>query len=80
VFFFFLNYLLCIARHLSHSLLLLTFLTLTMALRLTARQQEFLARSSATIAAMDQSKVANKELDDDSSKQYKAHKKRQGIR
>jgi hypothetical protein len=39
-----------------------------MAVTLTAREQEFLARNSATIAAMDQSKVKNKTIEDDSSK------------
>jgi len=46
-----------------------------MAATLTVREQEFLARSSATIAAMDQPKVKNKPIEDDSSKQYKAHKR-----
>jgi len=51
-----------------------------MAVTLTLHEQEFLARSSATIAAMDQSKVKNKTIEDDSSKQYKSNKKRQGRR
>jgi hypothetical protein len=51
-----------------------------MAVTLTAREQEFLARSCATIAAMDVSKVKNKTIADDSSKQYKANKNRQGRR
>lgn len=51
-----------------------------MAVTLTIREQEFLARSSATIAAMDPSKVKNKTIADDSSKQYKANKIRQGRR
>ena len=51
-----------------------------MAVVLTEREQEFLARSSATIAAMDPAKVKNKTIDDDSSKQYKANKNRQGRR
>jgi hypothetical protein len=51
-----------------------------MAVTLTVREQEFLARSSATIAAMDPAKVKNKTMADDSSKQYKANKNRQGSR
>jgi hypothetical protein len=54
--------------------------TTTMAVTLTVLEQEFLARSSATIAAMDPSKVKNKTMEDDSSKQYKANKNRQGRR
>jgi ribosomal protein L21 len=51
-----------------------------MAVVLTTRDQEFLARSNSTIAAMDQSKVKNKTIEADSSKQYKASKQRQGHR
>jgi hypothetical protein len=51
-----------------------------MALTLTAREQEFLARSNAKIASMDQSKVQNKTLEDDYSKQYRANINRQGRR
>ena len=51
-----------------------------MAATLTAREQEFVARSNATIAAMDQLKVKNKTMEDDSSKQYKANKNRLGRR
>jgi ribonuclease I len=51
-----------------------------MAVTLSTREREFLARSSATIAAMDQSKVKSKTIEDDSSKQYKANKNRQGRR
>ncbi|KAH8762696.1 hypothetical protein F5882DRAFT_477151 [Hyaloscypha sp. PMI_1271] len=47
---------------------------------LTPRDQEFLERGNSTIVAMDQSKVKNKTIEDDSSKQYKASKQRQGHR
>ncbi|KAF2430747.1 hypothetical protein EJ08DRAFT_679030 [Tothia fuscella] len=47
-----------------------------MAVTLTVLEQEFLARSSATITAIDPSKVKNKTIEDDSSKQYKANKNR----
>jgi hypothetical protein len=51
-----------------------------MAVSLTAREREFLARGSAKIAAIDESKVKNKSIEDNSSKQYKANKNRQGRR
>ena len=53
-------------------------LIIAMAVVLTTRDQELLAHSSTTIAAIDQSKVKNKTIEDDSSKQYKASKQRQG--
>ena len=40
------------------------------------REQEFLARSSITIRAINLSKVENKTIIEDSSSQYKANKKR----
>jgi hypothetical protein len=55
-------------------------LVLTMAVALTAREQEFLARSNVTISSIDPLKVKNKVIEDDSSKQYDANKNRQGRR
>jgi len=50
-----------------------------MAMILTVRDQEFLARSRTITTAIDQLMVKNKTMEDDSSKQYKANKKLQGC-
>jgi hypothetical protein len=58
------------------SSLLLSLVTLTMALTLLRGNEDFL---HAAVQAMDPSKFEDKELEDDSSKQYKVPKKMQGF-